>query len=525
MPTSGVWGLFAESLFAAGVVYSLPLLLAAWLVLRRLPPVRRPSFAMPAGLYGLAILGLLAAAIIQQFALPRAHSVLYELAVLLVGVACIRMAGQVVFRALLPALGIRPPSLLEDLVAVTAYVAWAMLRLSQNGLDPSSIVTTSAVITAIVAFSLQETLSNVFGGAALQLEDAIHLGDWLKLDDVVGRVVDIGWHSTLVETRNWETVVIPNAVLLRSKFAILGRRTGAPVQWRRWVWFAAPYAVAPQRVIAVIEGALRRAAIPNVAAEPPPNCIAMEFADSAVRYAVRYWLTDLAVDDPTDSAVRAHIHAAFRRAGIQFPFPESTLHLIEEGERQQARSHHRDLEQRMQALRSVELFSSLRDNERERLADHMVFAPFLAGETVTRQGDVAHWLYVLVGGEAKVVYEADGGERSLGTLRAGTPDSFFGEIGMLTGMPRTSSVVAVTDVECYRIDKQGFELVLRERPAIAEEISTIMAQRRSGLAAAQDALGQEAHRRMMEDDRGELLTRIRRFFGLDGGAARPDRAA
>jgi small-conductance mechanosensitive channel/CRP-like cAMP-binding protein len=519
------WGVFADPLFRTGLVYPLPMLLAGWLVLHRLPPKRRPTLTVPFALYTLAAAGVLAVLVAERLGLARLPLV-RELAILLVGVACIRVAGQVLFRAVLPAAGVRPPRLAEDLVVAAGYIAWALLRLSHNGLEPGSIVATSAVITAIVAFSLQETLANVFGGAALQLEDSIHLDDWIKVDDVVGRVVDIGWHSTLVETRNWETVVIPNAVLLRAKFTILGRRSGAPRQWRRWIRFTVGYNEPPQRVIATAESALRRARITGVATEPAPNCVAMDFGDSSISYAVRYWLTDLAADDPTDSAVRCHVHAAMARAGIAFAYPVTTM-LVEENERLTARASSRDLAERLRALRGIALFSSFRDTELEQVARHMVPAPFLAGETLTRQGDVAHWLYVLVRGEAEVTYERESGERRvLGTIRAGTQDSFFGEIGMLTGAPRTSSVVALTDVECLRLDKKGFELVLRQRPAIAEEISAIMARRRVDLAATQDALDEEARRRRMADDHGELLDRIRRFFGLDRGAeASSDRAA
>ena len=517
------WELFADPLMRAALGYPLVLLLAGGLVLRRLPPKRRPSLVMPLALYALAVAGLAGALVAERFALPRV-SLARELAILLVGVACIRVAGQLLFRAVLPGVGVRPPSLAEDLSVAAGYVAWALLRLSHNGVEPTSIVATSAVITGIVAFSLQETLANIFGGAALQLEDSIHLDDWIKVDDVVGRVVDIGWHSTLVETRNWETVVIPNAVLLRAKFTILGRRSGAPRQWRRWIWFTAGYNVPPPRVIAAVEHALRRATIPNVAAEPAPNCVAMEFGDGAVRYAVRYWLTDLAVDDPTDSAVRMHLYAALQRAGIRFAFPESVLHLIEESEAQDARARSRELAELVQALRGIELFASFQDGELEEVARHMVPAPFLAGETLTRQGDVAHWLYVLARGEARVVYEADGEQREVGTLRAGTKDSFFGEFGMLTGAPRSSSVVAVTDTDCFRLDKEGFELVLRKRPAIAEEISRIMTRRRSGLAEKQDELSESARQRRFDAEHGELLGRIRRFFGLDPSSA-PQRPA
>ena len=53
----------------------------------------------------------------------------------------------------------------------------------------------------------------------------------------------------------------------------------------------------------------------NVSPTPAPNCVFMDFEASYGRYAVRYWLTDLAVDDPTDSLVRVRIYFALKRAG------------------------------------------------------------------------------------------------------------------------------------------------------------------------------------------------------------------
>jgi CRP-like cAMP-binding protein len=115
------------------------------------------------------------------------------------------------------------------------------------------------------------------------------------------------------------------------------------------------------------------------------------------------------------------------------------------------------------------------------------------------------------------VFDAGNGQRrGLGTIRGGAAGAFFGEMGMLTGASRTASVVALTDVECYRLDKEGFEQVLKARPAIAEELSTLMARRKADLASAQEALGEAARARLLEDSRGELLGRIRRFFSLEG---------
>lgn len=502
-------------LLGTGVHIHLPLVVLGWMLVLRLPRPQREGLFGSLALYALGLAGLLGAGVALAFGAAGPAGTAREFAVLVLGLSGIRLGGMVLFRVALPALGLRPPRMVEDLATFAGYVVWGMVRLSQVGVDLGSIVTTSAVITAIVAFSLQETLGNIFGGATLQLENSIHVGDWIKVGDVNGRVVDIRWRSTVVETRNWETVVIPNSMLMKDRFTILGRRIGEPLQWRRWIRFNASFDVPPRRVIQAVEDALRRASIPGVAASPPPNCVAMDLNDSTLQYAVRYWLTDIAADDPTDSAVRERIFAAFRRAGLDFAFDEQIVHVVQSGEAEAERHRRRDLERRIGVLRRIELFAGFSDAEREALAGHLVYAPFLAGETLTRQGDVAHWLYLVVSGEVEVVFDAGNGQRRpLSTIRGGAPGAFFGEMGLLTGAPRTASVIALTDVECYRLDKEGLEHVLKARPAIAGEISTVMAERKADLASAQQELGEAARARLLEDSRGELLSRIRRFFNL-----------
>src|SRR5207253_5065730 len=112
---------------------------------------------------------------------------------------------------------------------------------------------------------------------------------------------EIRWRQTSIETRNWDTVLIPNSQLMKGQVTIFGTREHAPLQSRRWIYFNVDFNHAPTEVIEKVEEALRSAPIEHVALEPRINVILMDFKDSYSQYAVRYWLTDLAVDDPTDS--------------------------------------------------------------------------------------------------------------------------------------------------------------------------------------------------------------------------------
>jgi CRP-like cAMP-binding protein len=383
-------------------------------------------------------------------------------------------------------------------------------------MDFGSVVATSAIVSGVLALSLQATLGNILGGIALQLDNSISQGDWIQLPDgTQGKVRAIHWRHTVVETRNWDTLIVPNANLLAANILILGKRDGAPIQHRMWVYFNVDFRHSPSRVIDVVRAALHAAPIERVAADPPPSVICFDLArdgrDSFAYFAVRYWLTDLAADDPTSSAVRERIYAALRRANIPLARSAQTVFFAPDDTRHPEHRLARHRAERLVVLAGVELFSTLTDAERERITDHLIYAPFATGEIITHQGAVAHWLYILFTGKAEIrVVAADTPATVIATL---SPIAVFGEMGLMTGAPRSADVVAIGPTECYRLDKGAFEQIIRDRPEIADGMARIMAKRRAELSAARAAADADA-RAHEDDDAAQILHRIRDFFGL-----------
>ncbi|MDP2827517.1 MAG: mechanosensitive ion channel family protein [Sulfuricellaceae bacterium] len=492
-----------------GLPYLIGLLLIVALAVYRFSPASRRSAFNSLILFAICMAGLLLSGVAHHLQFNKLADVLQEIFILIEGIISIRVVGMLIFRVVLPAARFTPPSILEDMLVILGYIVWGMLRLRYAGMDLSGIVTTSAVMTAVIAFSMQDTLGNILGGLAIELDGSIHIGDWVKVDDVIGRVVDIRWRSTSVETRNWETVVIPNGVLMKNKFSVLGKRSGQPLQWRRWVWFSVGYYHLPALVIETVETALISAEIPRMSKQPLPNCLFMDFDSGSARYAVRYWLTDLANDDPTDSAVRAHIYAALQRAGIHMPLPEHNVHIFKENEKQEEARHARSVAHRVALLREIDLFRSFTDSELQTVAERLKHAIFVKGDVMTRQGAIAHWLYIVTEGEADVMLETESGYRPVSTIRAG---SFFGEMGMMTGAPRSATVIAKTQVECYRLDKASFEGIIRSRPALAEEITEVLATRQTALSQVQQDFSNEKQGQTLRQS--EILSKVKSFFGL-----------
>ncbi|HEY0251585.1 MAG TPA: mechanosensitive ion channel family protein, partial [Kofleriaceae bacterium] len=309
----------------------------------------------------------------------------------------VSLAGTVIFRLFLRGIGITVPTIASDLLVGIAYIIATVGVFSQYGLDPVGAVATGAAVSAILAFSLQSTLGNIIGGVALQLDGSIHEGDWIQLENgKQGRIRAIRWRHTLLETRDWSTIVVPNALLLQNNITILGYREGAPAPQRMWVYFNVDFRYAPGHVIEVVTNALHAGPIENVAAEPKPNCICMDFAkdtrDSMAYYAVRYWLIDLANDDPTSSRVRQRIYSGLKRANIPLAIP-AVANFVQMNDREREQTHAVKLEsERFSLMRTVHLFTPLTDDELRVIAHGITTVVYARGEMITRQGNTAHYL-------------------------------------------------------------------------------------------------------------------------------------
>jgi CRP-like cAMP-binding protein len=301
---------------------------------------------------------------------------------------------------------------------------------------------------------------------------------------------------------------------MRTQVTLLGHRTAAARQQRRWVYFNVDYRYAPSQVIAAVETALCAEPIAHVSRDPAPHCLLIDFKDSYGYYAARYWLTDLALPDPTDSVVRQRIYFALKRANIPLSIPAQMIFVEENDAARRKRKDAEEIARRTESLRRVELFAPLTEEERVRLAACLNVAPFIRGEFVTRQGAVAHWLYIIRKGEVEVRVQAQGSDLSerVATLHE---DDFFGEMSLMTGAPRTATVIALTDVECYRLDKESFNDVLRRRPEMAQDLAELLARRRVELDTVLEELSEEAKRQRMNRLSTDLLGRIRQFFTLD----------
>lgn len=505
--------LLSQLLAQAQLAHTLYLLAAfsVFWVIERVAADEAPKRGRPGTLVAghLATLGIASAQATLGYSSSAAQLVALALALL----AVVTMATRLTFQLALPRLGLAAPRILADIVTALAVAIAFIIVGKRAGFSVTGLITTSAVLTAVIGFALQDTLGNIMGGLAVQLDNTVRVGDWISLGpgQPSGRVAEIRWRYTAIETRSWETIIVPNGTLTKSQVVVFGRRDGQAALQRRQVEFFVDFRTSPSHVIATVEHALRASPLTNVAAAPPPHVLFTGLRDSVAAYQARFWIHDLAADEPADSAVRTRVWFAARRAQIPLAIPASAVFLTEQNEEREQRKSEAELAARLAALANLDLFRALPAASLRSLADRMSAVPFAPGEIITREGAYEDELYILASGAASVrLGEGAAGMREVARLAAG---SFFGEMSLMTGEARTATVTALEETHCYRIDKESFQRVLQESPELAEQIAEILADRREVLTAAKDEAS-DKRRAWRDTAKRDLLGRIRGFFGL-----------
>jgi CRP-like cAMP-binding protein len=125
-------------------------------------------------------------------------------------------------------------------------------------------------------------------------------------------------------------------------------------------------------------------------------------------------------------------------------------------------------------LDAIPLFASLTEDEKEALASTMTRRTFRKGETLAEQGQVLKSLMIVRSGVV-IVNRRDGArETELSRL---APGDCLGEGGLLTGAGEFGSIKALTFVVVYEITQEGLAPLIRDRPAIADELALLLSKR------------------------------------------------
>jgi len=197
------------------------------------------------------------------------------------------------------------------------------------GIQIAPLLASLGIAGLAVAFALQSTLGNIFGGVSILLDKSVKVGDVIRLDnETIGRVMDVGLRSTRINTFDNEVIIIPNGKLAESR--ILNYLQPDP-RVRCVIEFGVEYGSDVDKVKKIVIDEVN--SLSNVLKEPEENkssVMFMEMGDFALKFKALFWVAKFDERFPTKEAALAKIYNALRKNGIGIPFPTRTVYLKED---------------------------------------------------------------------------------------------------------------------------------------------------------------------------------------------------
>jgi len=371
-----------------------------------------------------------------------------------------------------------PPKLLLQLLMVSAGVLATVAVLRQTArFDLVGLVTTSAVLTAVVGLAIQEPLKDLLSGLELQLSDDFQSGDLLELEDGARGVVNtVSWRDTTLRTFDGTLVMVPNTKVTQgvvrnlSAFGAVANRFSIGLD----------YDYPPGQARKLLEQVVRQH--PQVLAEPAPVIRLKAFEASAIAYEVHVWqreASDGALHD-LRSDLQEQIWYALKREGQTIPFPVQEI---------QPRPRSRALptadqptpEACCQALARDPLFSALSPEQLRELVDRSLLVSYGPGEAIVQEGADGQSLFHLLRGSVEVLKRMEA-DRTVAVRRLG-PGDVFGEMTLLLDAPRSATVRALEECLLLKVQRDSMRSLLERNPGLLERFATMTSARQANWRA------------------------------------------
>lgn len=205
------------------------------------------------------------------------------------------------------------------------YVVVILFTMSAAGIDITILITASAALFVGLGLALQEIFQDIIGGIFIIVDKSLRVGDIIEIDNKVGKVFEIKLRTTRAITRDDKVIIIPNHKFISD---IVYNYTQNHKTTRELVRVGVAYGSDIDLVTKVLLDVIKGQR--SILKSPKPFVIFEDFGDSALVFAVNFYITDSFTDPKIKSEVRYKIDAEFRKHNISIPFPQRDVHLYQQ---------------------------------------------------------------------------------------------------------------------------------------------------------------------------------------------------
>ncbi len=402
------------------------------------------------------------------------------------------------------------PNVLRRFVAYTIYVL-AFFGIIAFVFDQrlTSLLATSGVLAMILGLAIQINISNIFSGIAINMERPFRIGDWIKIGDFSdGRVVDITWRTTRIQTGNGCILSIPNSQASESAV----QNFSYPDGFYKQIFTVQTDPVhPPARVKKILMDSVLAA---DAVIKSQPSLVRYLGINQAthsqsVPWAANYLVIapvwDYSMKSANYDSIWERIWTHLNRAGIRLITQRQDIHLYQETEIPYDKAA-----DPISMVEEVDIFTPFPRPDRKELSRRMRLCHLQEGEKIFSQGEEGDSLFIISEGVMGIWVKRDKGDPvEVARLGAG---HFFGEMSLLTGEPRTATVQAVTEARLFEVTKADIESFMEPQPDIARQLGRVLARRKAATESAIEA--DEKSRTVEEAESQQFFQKIRAFFGF-----------
>ncbi|SDN27491.1 Small-conductance mechanosensitive channel [Desulfonauticus submarinus] len=345
-----------------------------------------------------------------------------------------------------------------DLTKLIAFGVLFIIFLKEViNIDPGSILTSSAILTGVIGLSMQDTIGSLISGLLIQIEKPFSLGDWIKVKEFEGRVVEISWRYTKIQTISFDYILIPNNSISRD--TLINYSRPLPKIFRA-VEIGVDLNIPPVKVKRSILEVLNT--VSGIANNPKPRIAILRYENFRIIYRIGYYIYNLEQYRQIQDEVLTSIWYQFKRHNIEVSLPKYIFF--------RGKEKITDYSEIENLIASSILFKNLSKQALKLLIESSYIKTFNPKDFIIKKGEKDTEMYFIIKGRVEVKDKTT----TLSILKQG---DFFGEMSLLTGQPRSADVIALDKVECLIVDREGFRMILSQNKQLLENIQEIFEQR------------------------------------------------
>ncbi|MCW2685124.1 MAG: small-conductance mechanosensitive channel [Mycobacterium sp.] len=329
------------------------------------------------------------------------------------------------------------------------------------GANVGGLFTALGISSIVLGLALQNSVGQIISGLLVLFEQPFQLGDWVDTPSARGRVVEVNWRATHIDTGSG-LQIMPNSVLAAASFTNLSRPPGAH---RITVVTVFSLSDPPDDVC----GVLTRVAgtLPQLRPDAVP---------SAVPAGGNEYKTSIPLKSPADDG---EARATFLR-WLWYASRRAELHLDE------ADDDFATSERLEESLRIIAPTLRLSPSDQQELVPQFRIMRYAADETIQFAGQVPKRMTFVVNGRVLLTVTAeDGSVIPVRTLEEG---DFLGQTA-LTREPVSAGAVALEEVTVLQIEREYIEELVARKPLLLQDIGRAIEERRATVRKALAAVG------------------------------------